>query len=182
MKLPPNQPPNPPPSDPKAKQGSGKSSSAASDWGDALDDRAQQTVSPDVVRKLLEMNPALRESGMTTNAMVNQAKKAHAQAASGQRGAANTTAAPVDDIFTVLGDWKRELAVEQQRIDTEIERLNKQRKEVAALTKEKMMRWLGANDPDMRSPVTQQVLEQEKPFLDQLGFSVKEYVARRLKK
>src|SRR4051794_17893636 len=54
---------------------------ADDEWDDALGDRAQQTVSPDVVRKLLEMNPALRERGMTTNIAMDQMNQAQTQKA-----------------------------------------------------------------------------------------------------
>ena len=162
-------------------------------WDDALGDRAQQTVSPDIVRKLLEMNPALRESGMTTNATVEHVQRAHQQAAKTPAPAAKKPAsmgivnqAPRagsdGDIVSAFGEMKRRLGAENKRIDEEIARLKKSREDAATQTRDRVRQWLIEHDPDVRSPVTQSVLDQEKAFLQQVGFTVKGYVEERTKK
>lgn len=182
-----NVPPGPPPANPKKKTadtpGAPAQTDAGADWDDALGDRKVQTVSPDMVRRLLEMNPALRAQGLNTNYAVAQAHKAQNQAAQGHKApAAGQSQTSNDDIFTAFASIKGELATQQKAFDTEIERLTREKKNALTATLDRVQRWLQANDPDMRSPVTQQVLEQDKNFLDAIGFTVKDYVATRLKK
>ena len=177
MKLP-TPPPGPPPNDQRAPK-----KTDGADWDDALGDRKVQTVSPDLVRKLLAMNPALREQGLNTNFATAQAQKAQIAAAQGHKApAAGQSQTSNDDIFTAFASMKGDLGTQQKQIDIEVERLTRERDALRTATLERVHRWLQTNDPDMRSPVTQQVLEQDKKFLDEIGFNVKDYVAARLKK
>ncbi len=176
-------PPPPPKSPPENK--------SSDSWEDALGERAQQTVSPEMVRKLLEMNPALREAGMTTNGAIDQVQQAHlktANEASANKKPASVGIAatgrsgtpPGGDIVQAFGDFKQKLAAERKRIDDEMEKLKKAKDDSLAQTRERVTQWLLQNDPDMRSPVTQTLLEKEKAFLDLIGFSVKGYVEKRM--
>jgi hypothetical protein len=165
---------------------------ADDEWDDALGDKAQPTVSPDVVRKLLEMNPSLRERGMTTNIAMNQMTDAQAQKqfadAQGKKPASTGVAAkPVTrppaasntDIVAAFRELKKRLGDGNKRIDDDMQKLKKQREELAVAMRDELTNWILKNDPDMRSPVTQSMLDQEKAFLLQLGFTVKAYVEQR---
>ncbi|MCC6808180.1 MAG: hypothetical protein IT381_12215 [Deltaproteobacteria bacterium] len=175
---------------------------ADDDWDDALGDRAQQTVSPDVVRKLLEMNPALRERGMTTNVALDQANQAQTQKAIAEAQAKKPASVGVtkpasvgatqkpaskgveasSDVVSAFKELKTRLANGNKRIDEEMAKLKKAKDELSHQMRAQLVDWLMQNDPDMRSPVTQSVLDQEKAFLQQVGFTVKGYVEERTKK
>ncbi len=179
MKLPPNTPPNaPPPNAPENKS----TNQSNDDWDDALGDRKVQTVSPEMVRKLLEMNPALRAQGLNTHGAVAQAQQAHIRAAQGQRPPKAAAASGGDDIFAAFKSFESDLLAEQQRVASEISRLQQDSAKAKIAALDRVHHWLQSNDPNVSSPVTQQVIEQSKAFLDGIGFSVKAYVAERLKK
>lgn len=168
------------------------------DWDDALGERAQQTVSPDVVRKLLQMNPALRARGMDTGMALEQMNQAQAQktvenakpksTGTTQKPATQkpmtgkpTTGAPggQNDVMAALKELKLRQQAGNKRIDDELAKLKKAREDLAAGLRDQWIDWLLANDPDMRSPVTQGMLEKEKDFLQQIGFTVKGYIEHR---
>lgn len=165
------------------------------DWDDALGNKANPTVSPDVVRKLLEMNPSLRERGMTTNIALNQMNDAQAQkqvaeaqpkkptsSAVAAKPGTKPPAAPNADIVAAFKELKKRLSDGNKRIDDELAKLKKQRDELAMAMRDELTNWILKNDADMRSPVTQSMLDQEKAFLAQVGFTVKAYVEQRTRK
>ena len=127
------------------------------------------------------------------NATVEHVQRAHQQAAKTPAPAAKKPAsmgivnqAPRagsdGDIVSAFGEMKRRLGAENKRIDEEIARLKKSREDAATQTRDRVRQWLIEHDPDVRSPVTQSVLDQEKAFLQQVGFTVKGYVEERTKK
>ena len=160
------------------------------DWDDVLGDRAKQTVSPDVVRKLLEMNPALRERGMTTNIAMGQMNEAQAnKPASGavvkKPMSSASTSRPQSggpDLFSAVNELRTRLVSGSKRIDDEIARLTKEKAALTHAMRDQLTQWFVANDPNIQSPVSQRVLDQEKKFFDQLGFTIDGYIAARTKK
>ncbi len=155
-----------------------KPSPEPEDWELALREKAQPGLSPELARKLLSMNPALRDRGADTASLVAEAQKArsgirppsagNAQPAPNQDAATDGLAA-VDALKQAFTDTNKQLDLEQKRIQEE-------RSSNISRTLDAFHQWLRDNDPQLRSPFTQQLLSDEKRFLDALGFSVKAYM------
>ncbi|MCC6808660.1 MAG: hypothetical protein IT381_14645 [Deltaproteobacteria bacterium] len=139
-------------------------------WSSTLEDEEdEQGVQRDIARKILAMNPSLREAGMDTMRAVEQSKARDPKAAATSSGQKASAGRVVD----AIAEGKQKLDSEEKRIDQELLRLQKERAGLKAVALDRFMRWLAVNDPELRSPVTKQTLEDEKAFLTKLGFKGK---------
>lgn len=152
------------------------------DWDDVLGDRAKQTVSPDVVRKLLEMNPALRERGMTTNVALDQMNDAQAKKPTTQKPASTSGNSAKNDLISAMKELRTRLDNGNARIDAEMAKLKKAREDLATAMRAELTQWFVTNDPSISSPVSQRVLNHEKAFLQAIAFSIDRYVDERSRK
>ena len=148
----------------------------ASQWDVLEEDKGLEGVSPEIAHALLEMNPALRAKGMNTNLVIEQSKKQSPQPAK-----PTTSAETSASILTAVTKLKQGVATEDKLLGEEITKLQTKRAQIKVQAAEKLIQWLMHFDPELRSPMTQQVLESEKPFLDGIGFSIKRYVEARKK-
>src|SRR5687768_10721081 len=88
------------------------------EWGSILGKHKEVALAPDVARRLLELNPAMREKGMNTNMVVEQsrqASKAKQQAKSGQAKpeaapGAKPSSAGNESIMDVMTRLKRDIS------------------------------------------------------------------------
>jgi hypothetical protein len=146
----------------------------------------QVGISPDLARKLLEMNPKLRNDGFDTVGLVNQSQNAAVGKPPPKptAPAAKPTqpTAPSESVVDTLAAIGKSLGEAEQTIDREIAALQDKKKQASAAALAQWIAWLQAHDPELRSPFTQEVLADEKALLDRLGFSVKDYVALRKKR
>src|SRR5882762_8179733 len=85
--------------------------------GGVLDETAG--MAPDVARRLLEMNPKLREDGADTAWIVEQSKKKKAapSAATAEKSAAASLQGRAENIFV---EAKRQLSQEEKRLDADL--------------------------------------------------------------
>ncbi|MCC6808658.1 MAG: hypothetical protein IT381_14635 [Deltaproteobacteria bacterium] len=178
-------PPAPPPGNKKKNEPKPKAPEV-DPWDGVLGEQEQDAIPPDLARKLLDLNPALREAGEDTMRMVERSRKqASAQATAAQTGAAPiaaTTAIPKSTrIIDALADVKAALDRDEKRVDAEIKKLQAEKSALKPAVLDRFCRWLSEHDPDLRSPVTQQALEDEKAYLTKIGFSVKGYIAAQRK-
>jgi phosphoenolpyruvate-protein kinase (PTS system EI component) len=135
------------------------------EWDD-LEEAEKDTsgISPEIARALLNTNPALRQGGMNTDLLIKQRK-----------GAAPATPEKKESRSEQsLADMAKTLEKRLQDAQTQLANEKK------ALL-ESLVQWLKLNDPELRSPFTQQVLEQKKALFSAIGFDVKAYVAARMK-
>src|SRR5262245_35888068 len=119
------------------------------DQWDALDaeDNPAPGVSPEIARALLATNPALREGGMNTDLVIKQS----AAAPGAQKPVQKAAAAPGASLADTAKQLEKGLADAQARFNAD---------KKALLTQ--LTQWLTVNDPELRSPFTQQVLDQKK--------------------
>lgn len=158
---------------PENEKGANKSASD-DPWDSVLGDKKEPTMTPDLAHKLLEMNPELRKKGASTGWVVNQAQKA---ALKGKRATATPEpASKSGDVFAKIDELKQRVQKEQERLRAEIQRLKDAEAAVKIQARDDFVRWLIDNDPDARSPIVQQVLADEKNFLDGVGFSIRYYI------
>lgn len=138
------------------------------EWDELEQAEPTPGISPEIARALLNTNPALREGGMTTDLMIKQRNAATPVANKPMAAAKSSASSSLADTAKLL---EKGLADAQARFNADKKALLDQ-----------LTSWLSINDPELRSPFTQQVLEQKKALLASLGFDVKAYVASRMKK
>ncbi|MCC6808761.1 MAG: hypothetical protein IT381_15150 [Deltaproteobacteria bacterium] len=142
------------------------------DWRSKLGEKKPRGVSPDVARKILDLNPKLREEGKDTAWMVGQS----ASAQQGNKAAlAPSPSASPPDSQKAFAAQQAALDKDDARIDTEIKRLQEEKAANKRRTLDELIAWLFENDPELRSPMTQQTMSETKAFLDRIGFSMKVY-------
>ncbi len=163
-------------------------------WNDlAAEDEQRLGVSKDVLRKLMQMNPNLR-GGKTTEDLMRQVKSTMKDSgAKPATAAANKPQAPSSaiggkaaggggDILNAVTAARGDFDKETKRFDAELKRLQDER---AAFQQKLLLRLIDeclAVDPGLTSPKSQYVLQQEKAFLDRLGFSMQKLVERQKSK
>jgi hypothetical protein len=157
-------------------------------WQDLLGQKKTRGITKEVARRLLELNPKMREGGLDTAAVMDQSKRARDQEKIPEKTQARPGAQqPIsDDISKEVGRLKRELEVEEATIareeaglKSELAKLVARRESAKLKTRDAVASWLEKNDPQVRSPVTQQVLADEKPTLERVGFTMSFFLKRR---
>lgn len=156
-------------------------------WNElAAEDEQRLGVSKDVLRKLMQMNPNLR-GGKTTEDLMRQVKSTMkdapkpvaVQSNTAQKpGSAISPGAARSDILDSVINAKAEFDKEMKRVDAEVKRLTEER---VAFQQKALMKLIDeclAIDPGLTSPKSQYVLQQEKAFLDKLGFSMQKLIER----
>ena len=145
---------------------------------DAADGGGNRGISPEIARALLNTNPAMRDGGMTTDMLVKTVQKTT------KPGAAPAIAKPaLNDSFTdTARALEKRFAEAKAKRDKELAEAEGRFAAERKALLDSMIDWLGKHDPELRSPFTQQMLEQKKAFFQTLGFDVKQYVASRLKR
>lgn len=139
-----------------------------------LDAQQKDGLSPEMARKLLAMNPAMRDRGMNTQNLVADSQK---------KGAKPAAVASTSDkgLHSELEAIRRHLDDEEKRITEAQKQLERDR----ILAKEKsfasLVKWLLAKDPDITSPLNQQALKDEATLLGRIGFDMKRYAEARKK-
>jgi hypothetical protein len=146
---------------------------AQANWGAVLAKAKAMGLTPALARKILDMNPKLRQAGFDTVSLVAQSN-----AAEQSKGAPRKEEPPAErSVFALLAERRRDLDERQAQAEREIARLKGELDAYRRTTCGELTRWLMANDRELRSPVTQQALSEENDFLICVGFSVKDYVA-----
>ncbi len=161
-----------------------KEDDASVDWNDlAAEDEQRLGVSKDVLRKLMQMNPNLR-GGKTTEDLMRQVKStintSPPPAKQGVSPAAKSSvSAPakgdvLDAVLAARADFEQHM----KRFEAEQKRLLDERSAYQQKALLKLIDECLAVDPGLTSPKSQYVLQQEKAFLDKLGFSMQKLVER----
>lgn len=136
-------------------------------------------ISPEIARRVLDMNPRMRDEGKDTAWLVNesQANKLKGGAQPGKAAPpGNKPARPSESVVATVGALKAQMADAEKRHAKEVAEAQARLAQTKAQTLDALVSWLKQNDPELRSPFTQQVLEEDKAFFDKLGFSLKRYV------
>jgi len=163
------------------------------DWNQFLEgDEKKLGLSKDVVRKLREMNPALKDGSSTEDFLKNvrsQVKSGPgAPALARAPGAASPVgvrtgpqapiAAPAGDLLTAIAAIKAAHEQENFKIEEEIKKLQALQAGSRGSTLDKLIDAILDIDPGLTSPKSNYVLTQEKKFMDSVGFSMERLVDR----
>ncbi|MCC6808717.1 MAG: hypothetical protein IT381_14930 [Deltaproteobacteria bacterium] len=163
------------------------------DWNNlAAEDEQRLGVSKDVLRKLMQMNPNLR-GGRSTEDLMRQVKTTMKDAPSQKPasvGVASGKPPPPKsavqspqqkgggDILDAVVAARADFEHQMKRFDAEQKRIQDERAAYQQKTLLKLIDECLAVDPGLTSPKSQYVLQQEKAFLDKLGFSMQKLVER----
>lgn len=142
-------------------------------WDELAGEEKPAGMSADMARKLLEMNPALRNQGLSTDVIVNRAP---------QPGGPKPQAQKAQGFLELVALTVDGVTAEHRKIDEEIAALQRRKLAARDEAQQAIIKWLLGNDPDMLSPVTQRVIEQHKAVLEKIGFTVQGYLAERGKR
>ena len=136
------------------------------------------------MRRLLATNPALRNQGLNTASAATMMQQARAGAGARTPNESGKARPAVSgpDVVALANEIKETLSKERKRLDAEQAELHKRRAHLHSETRQRLEQWLEANDPDVRSPVTQKILERDKAVFAEIGFSLNAYVDRRINK
>jgi hypothetical protein len=145
---------------------------------DAADGGGNRGISPEIARALLNTNPAMRDGGMTTDMLVKTVQKNPKAGAA----AAPAKAAQSDSFTDTAKTLEKRFAEAKSKRDREMAEADARFVAERKALLDAMTDWLVKHDPELRSPFTQQMLEQKKAFFQALGFDVKQYVASRMKR
>lgn len=149
------------------------------EWDDLADKAAaEQGISPEIARAVLATNPTLRAGGMSTDMLVKQSKPNQQQGKVAPKPGAPASGSLVD-VSKVLDKRLADAKTKREKDIADAEQHFAAEKKALL---ESLTQWLHQNDPELRSPFTQQVLEQKKALLQAIGFDVKAYVAAKMKR
>lgn len=160
---------------------------------------------PEHIKMLVRMNPALKQEGLDTAQSASQLRDAVSKARAVAAGTpmptepkpATGAAAPtgLSLLETIqaakkahqkeqaeLAEQAKELNAELQKVQARVQKLNDERKAAAARRCDEVISRLLSIDPDMTSPKTKLVLESEKSFLNEVGFSPAKVLEREKQK
>ena len=159
-------------------------------WGSELDGKAQPNVgaSKDVLRKARQLNPALAAQGSTTElfSKIKGTEQAASASANPSAGAASAGGGSLlrgsQDFATAFYDGQKKFKDEKKRIQDEIVKLQKQLQELGPRALDKLIDLIIDIDPNMMSPQTQEILKTETAHLNEIGFSVRRVIDRKMKK
>lgn len=152
-------------------------------WGAQIEDKAAPSsgVSKDVLRKARQLNPQLAAQGSTTE-LFSKMKGA-------QPGAPADSAARVQGGVIAKTDFagafylaQTKYKEDRKRVQDEIAKLQKQLAETAPKTLERIVDLVIEVDPNMTSPQTQEILKTETPFLNEIGFTVRKVIDKKMKR
>lgn len=157
---------------------------------EGMEQVTQAGVSPSIAKALLQLNPALREQGFTTTSLVAGSQQASAAknappTEKGKSAAAPTAApspgsahSPTADTFALFEGFSGQIATIEEEAKRQRAAIEANRQRALLTIREHLEKWLLENDPDLRSPVTQEALQRHKSELSELGFSVRDYVTK----
>lgn len=152
-------------------------------WGAELEGKAQPNVgaSKDVLRKARQLNPALAAQGSTTE-LFSKIKEGQATSAAPATGATGGVLRATQDFATAFFEGKQKFQDDKKRIQAEIVKLQKQQQELAPRALDRLIDIIISIDPNMMSPQTQEILKTETTHLNEIGFSIRRVIDRKMKK
>jgi hypothetical protein len=170
-----------------------KKKDEAVDWNElASEDEERLGVSKDVLRKLMQMNPKLR-GGASTEDLMRQVKTTMkgaepTPAQSAQKPAPQKSPLSAQsggqkgDVLDAVLEARTDFDAQMKRFDAELKKLQDERVAYQQKLLLKLIDECLAIDPGLTSPKSQYVLQQEKAFLDKLGFSMARLIERQKQK
>ena len=145
-------------------------------WDDDVESARKAGVTPEVARKLLQMNPSLRDQGHTTARLVEQSSK--------QPGPKSTPPVRADgeSVYEFLKRLFADTKATEDRIAAERKKLAAEEASLNQTVVSAFEQWLLKNDADLRSPVTQSAIEKHQKDLQKAGFTVGSYIKKHREK
>ena len=161
-----------------------KPKDAGAGWGEKLDGREDAPTpgnAKELVRQAMKLNPALRDQMSTADAMGVLGVAGQQRNVSTPAPTPARTATPKGSVAAGITSARERYQQHRTRLQGEIADLQKQLQQLAPEALETVLDVLDAADPNLTSPMTQEVLMLEAGFLGEVGFAPKKLVERQLK-
>lgn len=155
----------------------------ADQWGAQFDGREDAPgvgVNKEMLRKALKLNPAMRGNNTTADVM-KTLEKASAQRTVATSEEPGKKAAP-RDLVSGLTHYRERFHEEKKRLQNEIAELQKQMQQLGPQTLDRVVDLFLQVDPNLTSITTQEMLKVEGQFLNEIQFSAKKIIEKKLKK
>lgn len=157
-------------------------SDAADEWGAQLDGKDAPAVglNREMLRKALSLNPALKKHNTTTDIM-EQLEKASSERKVVQSEEPSERRV-VTDLVEGMVQVRDRYLDDKKRLRAEIAKLQAQEKELAPKALDRVLDMILQIDPNMTSVQTTTMLDMEKTFLNEVGFTPRKVIEKKLKK
>ncbi len=166
---------------------SGNDDDKAAAWGEQFDERNDAPaagVNKEMLRQALRVNPALRQAG-TSEDLINLLKgaenKRHNEPA-GNQSSAQRSIIGGGNIAVVVAEHRERYNADKRALQEQIAKLQRQLVENGPRELEQLLEVFSQVDPNLTSPMTQEVLKTEARFLSEVQFTPKKLMERQLKK
>jgi len=142
------------------------------------------TLSVDLARKLLQTNPAMREKGIDTDFIVNQAGRVQPTTTSVQKSSQKierdrknelSSTQDADHLFELA---EQQYEQERQELETQLFKLKQRLTRLKTHYLHATIDQLLHLDSDLSSLVTKEAIQTHRRFLDNLGFTLTGFVER----
>ena len=142
-----------------------------------IDEATVPGSSPDLIAKAIQLNPKLlgRQDQAEIVAEVERATSNRDRESSLDDAKVSKN----DDLAKIVGASRDRVRSETERLLREEKRLQEERKQLTLRALEKVVDAVVTIDPNMVSPYTLMVLEDQKAFLRELGFDARKVMERR---
>jgi hypothetical protein len=150
-------------------------------WGSELEeDTGAGGVNKDILRKARALNPALAQQGSTTE-LFSKIKGGAGTPASAPAAGGGILKGNVD-FATAFYETQGKCKEERKKLQDEITKLQKQLAEINPRTLDRVVDLIISIDANMVSPQTQEILKTETQFLNEIGFTVRKVIDKKMKK
>lgn len=154
-------------------------------WDDAFGEAEAPKIGAnrELLRKALALNPGLRDQGMSSTKALDELVAATVGKSTAKAGGKQPAPASGPRTLTeTVRDLKRELEEAKKAIAQERAALDQRERALKPAICERFIDAVLAIDPNMTSPKTAFLLNQEKVFLDGVGFNTQKLVERESRK
>lgn len=147
------------------------------DWEAKLEDKNAPAigVNKEMLRKALALNPSLRQ-GQSSTDMMAAIQQGHREKP--VAGAAPRASGPKRTLADTVLKLKEEFGTEHKRLKAEIAALQAQEKALAPRICDRVVDAVMAIDPNMTSPMTQELMADERMFFTSIMFSAKKVLEK----
>ena len=150
------------------------------DWeNEVLGDKKEAGITVDAARKLLEINPGMRQKGVDTNFIVKQSEQAKSAPSSftkappKNREPAFESAKDVDHLLELTGKGYQQ---EKRELESELSIIQAKLNGLKGRYCRSMMNRLVDLDRNLTSPLTQAALTQHKSIVTEIGFTPQKFM------
>ena len=146
-------------------------------WGETVQESATPSagMSSEMVRKAMQLNPKLRGNRSTVD-VLNELEAAAGQKPLTAAPAKAEAPEPATDVMQVVAQTKDRWKSDMDRLLKDEQRILAEKKALTQRSLDRVIEIIISVDPNLVSPRTLMLLDDEKAFLREIGFDVRKVV------